>query len=75
MERKTRLTALRTPSLPPPAELGCCLKAKRDHVMLALLVGCALCRNELAELEIETIQQQERKMGPDRPRGQGPAHL
>jgi hypothetical protein len=30
--------------------------AKRDYVMLALLVGCALCRNELAELEIETIQ-------------------
>jgi hypothetical protein len=75
IERKTRLTALRTPSLPPPAELGCCLKAKRDHVMLALLVGCALCRNELAELEIETIQQQERKMGPDRPRGQGQAQL
>jgi len=27
--------------------------------MLALLVGCALCRNELVELEIETIQQRE----------------
>jgi hypothetical protein len=27
--------------------------------MLALLVGCALCCNELAELEIETIQQWE----------------
>jgi hypothetical protein len=27
--------------------------------MLALLVGCALCRYELAELEIETIQQRE----------------
>jgi hypothetical protein len=27
--------------------------------MLALLVGCALCCNELAEFEIETIQQWE----------------
>jgi hypothetical protein len=27
--------------------------------MLALLVGCALGRNELAELEIEAIQQRE----------------
>jgi hypothetical protein len=27
--------------------------------MLALLVGCALRRNELAELEIETIRQRE----------------
>jgi site-specific recombinase XerD len=31
------------------------LKGKRDYVILALLVGCALRRNELAELE--TIQQ------------------
>jgi hypothetical protein len=38
MEQKTRLTALRTPSLPPPAELGCCLKGKRDYIMLALPV-------------------------------------
>jgi len=37
------------------------LKGKRDCVMLALLVGCALRRSELAELEIETIQQREGK--------------
>ncbi len=35
------------------------LKGKRDYVILALLVGCALRRNELAELEVETIQQRE----------------
>jgi integrase len=35
------------------------LKGKRDYVMLALLVGCALRRNELAELDVETIQQRE----------------
>jgi hypothetical protein len=32
------------------------LKGKRDYVVLALLVGCALRRNELAELDVETIQ-------------------
>jgi integrase len=35
------------------------LKGKRDYVILALLVGCALRRNELAELALETIQQRE----------------
>jgi integrase len=35
------------------------LKGKRDYVILALLVGCALRRNELAQLEVETIQQRE----------------
>ncbi len=35
------------------------LKGKRDYVILALLVGCALSRNELAELDVETIQQRE----------------
>jgi len=35
------------------------LKGKRDYVILTLLVGCALRRNELAELEVETIQQRE----------------
>ncbi len=35
------------------------LKGKRDYVILALLVGCALRRNELAELEVEAIQQRE----------------
>jgi site-specific recombinase XerD len=31
------------------------LKGKRDYVILALLVGCALRRNELAELDVEII--------------------
>jgi integrase len=35
------------------------LKGKRDYVILALLVGCALRRNELAELDVKTIQQRE----------------
>ena len=35
------------------------LKGKRDYVILALLGGCALRRNELAELDVETIQQRE----------------
>src|ERR1700760_3172091 len=35
------------------------LKGKRNDVIIALLVGCALRRNELAELEVETIQQRE----------------
>ncbi len=35
------------------------LKGKRDYVILALLIGCALRRNELAMLDIETIQQRE----------------
>lgn len=32
------------------------LKGKRDYAMLALLVGCALRRNELAMLDVQTIQ-------------------
>ncbi len=35
------------------------VKGKRDYVILALLVGCALRRNELAELDVATIQQRE----------------
>jgi integrase len=35
------------------------LKGKRDYVILALLVGFALRRNELAELDVETIQQRD----------------
>src|ERR1700704_5516787 len=35
------------------------LKGKRDYVILALLVGCALRQNELAELDVATIQQRE----------------
>ena len=35
------------------------MKGKRDFVILALLVGCALRRNELAQLDVETIQLRE----------------
>jgi integrase len=35
------------------------LKGKRDYVILALLVGCALRRQELANLYIKDIQQRE----------------
>ena len=35
------------------------LKGKRDYVILALLVGCALRRQELASLAVETIQLRE----------------
>jgi integrase len=35
------------------------LKGKRDYVILALLVGCALRRQELATLDVETIQLRE----------------
>ena len=35
------------------------LKGKRDYVILALLTGCALRRNELAELDVGTIQLRE----------------
>jgi integrase len=35
------------------------LKGKRDYVILALLVACALRRTELADLEVTTIQQRE----------------
>jgi integrase len=35
------------------------LKGKRDYVILALLVGCALRRQELATLDVGTIQLRE----------------
>jgi len=35
------------------------LKGKRDYVILAMLVGCALRRQELATLDLETIQLRE----------------
>ena len=35
------------------------LKGKRDYVILSLLTGCALRRNELAMLDMETIQLRE----------------
>jgi len=37
------------------------LKGKRDYVLLALLVGCALRRTELAELQVQTIQLRENR--------------
>jgi integrase len=37
------------------------LKGKRDYVILALLVGCALRRHELANLYIEEIQMRENR--------------
>jgi integrase len=37
------------------------LKGKRDYVIVALLVGCALRRTELAELEVSTIQLRENR--------------
>jgi integrase len=42
------------------------LKGKRDYAILALLVGCALRRRELASLNIEDIQMREREMGHSR---------
>ena len=35
------------------------LKGKRDYVLLAILVGCALRREELAVLDVDTIQLRE----------------
>jgi site-specific recombinase XerD len=35
------------------------MKGKRDYAILALLIGCALRRNELAMLNVETIQLRE----------------
>jgi len=37
------------------------LKGKRDYVILALLVGCALRRQELASLDVQTIQLRENR--------------
>jgi integrase len=37
------------------------LKGKRDYVILAILVGCALRREELATLDVETIQLRENR--------------
>ena len=41
------------------AAAGDSLRARRDQALLALLVGCGLRRNELATLELESIQQRE----------------
>ncbi len=37
------------------------IKGKRDYAILALLVGCALRRQELANLDVEKIQMRERR--------------
>jgi integrase len=37
------------------------LKGKRDYVILSILVGCALRREELASLDVETIQLRENR--------------
>jgi integrase len=37
------------------------IKGKRDYAILALLVGCALRRQELADLDVEKIQMRERR--------------
>ena len=47
------------------------LKGKRDYAILALLVGCALRRQELAELDIEKIQMRERRWVITDLRGKG----
>jgi hypothetical protein len=73
--KKLVSTALRTPSLSTPVELGVGLNGKRNYVMLARLLGCALRRNELAELEIETIHATGGEMVLNDLEGQGPAHL
>jgi integrase len=39
------------------------LKGKRDYCILALLVGCALRRQELATLDVETLQLREGRWG------------
>ena len=47
------------------------LKGKRDYVILALLVGCALRRQELANLDIEDIQMREGRWAIVDLRGKG----
>ena len=47
------------------------IKGKRDYAILALLVGCALRRQELAELDIEKIQMRERRWVITDLRGKG----
>jgi len=38
---------------------GSCVRGKRDHAMLALLLGCGLRRSELVQLTMELLQQRE----------------
>ena len=50
------------------------LKGKRDYVIIALLVGCALRRQELASLKIEDIQVREGRWVIIDLRGKGGTH-
>ena len=47
------------------------IKGKRDYAILALLVGCALRRQELAELDVEKIQMREGRWVIANLRGKG----
>jgi hypothetical protein len=47
------------------------LKGKRDYVILALLVGCALRRQEHAQLDVEKIQMREGRWVIANLRGKG----
>ncbi len=47
------------------------LKGKRDYAILALLVGCALRRQELATLDVQTIQMREGRWVLSDPVGKG----
>ncbi len=49
------------------------LKGKRDYAILALLVGCALRRQELATLDLQTIQMRDGSLGPGRSPREGKA--
>jgi len=51
----TREQARELLQVPDRSTLG----GKRDYVILALLVGCALRRQELASLNVQTIQMRE----------------
>jgi len=47
------------------------VKGKRDYSILALLVGCALRREELATLNVEILQMREGPLGLGRPGREG----
>jgi hypothetical protein len=50
------------------------LKGKRDYVILALLVGCALRAERAGRARCRDHPAARGALGPGRPRGQGPAH-
>ncbi len=65
----TREQARELLQVPDRSTLG----GKRDYVILALLVGCALRRQELATLEVENDPNLGRPVGPGRTRKEGKA--